>query len=64
MRQHVQATAQQLENELGPEQVMFIDGCQRDWDKLPRPDLPLTVGLDGGYVRARDGVRGGRAGSR
>jgi hypothetical protein len=54
VRQHVQATAQQLENELGPEQAMFIDGCQRDWDELPRPDLPLTVGLDGGYVHARD----------
>lgn len=24
-------------------------------DKLPRPDLPLTVGLDGGYVHAREG---------
>jgi hypothetical protein len=33
---------------------MFINGCQRDWDELPRPDLPLTVGLDGGYVHARD----------
>ena len=59
MRQHVQATAQQLENELGPEQTMFIDGCQRDWEELPRPDLPrpdlpLTVGLDAGYVHARD----------
>ena len=30
VRQHVQATAQQLENELGPEQAMFMDGCQRD----------------------------------
>jgi hypothetical protein len=24
-------------------------------DTLPRPDLPLTVGLDGGYVHAREG---------
>ncbi len=31
---------------------MFIEGCQRDWDELPRPDLPLTVGLDGGYVHS------------
>src|SRR5207245_3384032 len=52
VREHVQATAQQLEDELGPEQVMFIEGCQRDWEELPRPDLPLTVGLDGGYVHA------------
>jgi hypothetical protein len=23
---------------------------QRDWEELPRPDMPLTVGIDGGYV--------------
>jgi len=52
VRFHAQATAERLENELGPEQSMFIEGCQRDWDELPRPDLPLTVGLDGGYVHS------------
>ncbi len=52
VRLHAQATADRLENELGPEQSMFIDGCQSDWDELPRPDLPLTVGLDGGYVHS------------
>jgi len=52
VRLHAQATADRLDNELGPEQSMFIDGCQRDWDELPRPDLPLTVGLGGGYVHS------------
>jgi hypothetical protein len=52
LRRHVQATAERLEDELGPEQVMFIEGCPGDWEDLPRPDLPLTVGLDGGYVHA------------
>jgi hypothetical protein len=52
VRLHAQATADRLESELGPEQPMFIDGCQREWDELPRPDLPLTVGLDGGYVHS------------
>jgi len=52
VRLHAQATADRLDNELGPERPMFIDGCQRDWDELPRPDLPLTVGLDGGYVHS------------
>jgi hypothetical protein len=33
---------------------MFIDGCQRDWEQLPRSDMPLIVGLDGGYVHARE----------
>ena len=28
------------EGELGDEQPFFIEGCQRDWDALPRPDGP------------------------
>jgi hypothetical protein len=52
VRLNAQATADRLESELGPEHSMFIDGCQYDWDALPRPDLPLTVGLDGGYVHS------------
>jgi hypothetical protein len=50
VRPHALATAKRLEGELGPEQTIFADGCQRDFDAMPRPDLPLTVGLDGGYV--------------
>lgn len=50
VRRQVQATAQRLEDELGDEQCSFIDTCQRDREELPRPDLPLVVGLDGGYV--------------
>jgi hypothetical protein len=52
VRLHAQRTAKRLEGELGPEQSMFIEGCQRDWDELPWPALPLTIGLDGGYVHA------------
>jgi len=52
---HTQQVAERLENELGDEQPFFIEGCQRDWNALPRPDGPLTVGIDGGYVHARDG---------
>jgi hypothetical protein len=52
VRLHAQATAERLEAELGPEQPMFIEGCQAEWHELPRPDLPLTVGLDGGYVHS------------
>jgi hypothetical protein len=54
LRRHVQTTAQRLEDELGPEQATFIEGCPGDWEDLPRPDLPLTVGLDGGYVHATE----------
>ena len=52
IRRHAHKTAERLEGELGPERAMFIDGCQRDWEQLPRPEMPLTVGLDGGYVHA------------
>jgi len=52
VRRQVQRVAERAEGELGDEQFSFIEGCQRDWDQLPRPDPPLTVGLDGGYVHA------------
>ena len=50
----MQLVSQRLEDELGDEQMMFVDGCPRDWGELSRPDAPLTVGIDGGYVHARD----------
>ncbi len=52
IRHHAQAVARRLEDELGAEQVAFIEGCQDEWDRLPRPDLPLVVGLDGGFVHS------------
>ncbi len=53
VRRRVRDVAERLEGELGEERPHFIEGCQRDWNQLPRPDPPLTVGLDGGYVHAR-----------
>ena len=52
MRRHAYRVGQRLDDELGPERPFFIDGCQADWEELPRPDLPLTVSLDGGYVHS------------
>jgi hypothetical protein len=52
LRRRTTRTAQRLEAELGDEQASFIDTCPRDWESLPRPDLPLVVGLDGGYVHS------------
>ena len=54
IRQRVHQTAQRLEDELGEEQDVLIGGCQRDWDQLPDPAAPLIVGIDGGYVHAKD----------
>ncbi|KIE04655.1 hypothetical protein NF27_GY00020 [Candidatus Jidaibacter acanthamoeba] len=50
-----QKVAKRLESELGEEQHMYIEGCPRDWEKLPKPDIPLTIGIDGGYIHAREG---------
>jgi hypothetical protein len=43
--------AERCEAELGEEHWSFIEGCPRDWSHLPIPDGPITVGIDGGYVR-------------
>jgi hypothetical protein len=51
VRQHVFEVAERMEMALGEERFSFIEGCQRDWDRLPIPDGPLTVGIDGGFVR-------------
>jgi len=50
VRRHAQAVADRLDDELGPERPSVIDSCQRVRAALPRPDLPLLVSLDGGYV--------------
>src|SRR6202051_461356 len=53
IRQHVTDVAERLEREMGDEQFCFIDGGQQSWDELPAPDGPLTVGIDGVYVRSQ-----------
>ena len=57
IRNHVFQVAERMERELDEERPMFIDGCERDWGRLPMPDGPLTVAIDGGFVRA-PGKRG------
>lgn len=52
IRNNTMAVSRRIDQELGEEQVFFIDGCERDWEQLPQPDLPLTVGIDGGYVHS------------
>ncbi len=53
IRNHVLKIAERLEDELGDEQVFFIEGCPMTWAELPIPDGPLTIGIDGGYVKAQ-----------
>jgi hypothetical protein len=52
VRRQAQKVATRLEGELGDERPSFIDTCQWDREELPRPDLPIIVGLDGGYVHS------------
>jgi hypothetical protein len=54
MRRHQQQIAERIESELGEEQFQFIKGCPDEWGRQPRPEPPMTVGLDGGYVHASD----------
>ena len=58
IRNHIFNLAERLEDELGDEQWTFIEGCPRDWGELPTPDGPLTVGIDGGYVKAQGTEQG------
>jgi hypothetical protein len=51
--EHVFTVAARLEQQLGEEQWSFIDSCPAEWSRLPMPNGPLTVGIDGGYVRAQ-----------
>jgi len=58
VRTNALAVAQRCEAELGDEPMSFIDGCPRDWEQLAIPDGPITVGIDGGYVRDWDEQKG------
>jgi len=51
LRNHLHRVAARADAALGDEQMSFVEGCPRDWAALPRPPAPLTVGIDGCYVR-------------
>lgn len=53
VRNHLLAAARRTEQQLGPDQAMFLEGCSAERKRLPIPDGPLSVGLDGAIVRAR-----------
>jgi len=58
VRNHLLHDAQRLEQQLGDDRVMVWDTCQAERDRLPIPDGPLSVGLDGAILRARRGSCG------
>jgi hypothetical protein len=59
IRMQVFKTAERLEAELGSEQFAFDAGCQLEIEDSPEPGPPITVGLDGGYIRGRERRPGG-----
>src|SRR3546814_11263254 len=52
IRQDTRRVAVRLEAELGTERRCLIEGCEADWTDGPLPGPPVTVGIDGGYVRS------------
>jgi hypothetical protein len=55
VEKNAKKVSKRIEKEIGEEHYMYIEGCPRDWKELPRPGMPLTVGIDGGYIHAREG---------
>src|ERR671933_1977794 len=51
VRRDTLRVARRLEAELGPEPRFPLAGCPGDCAGLPRPPQPITVGIDGGYLR-------------
>jgi hypothetical protein len=50
---HLQGTAEGIERELGDARPFnLFEGVEEEWEQQPVPDGPMTVGIDGGYVRA------------
>ena len=43
-----------MESELAEERFSFIETSAFQREQLPNPASPITVGIDGGYVRSRD----------
>jgi hypothetical protein len=63
VRNHLLQAARHSEQAMDTEQAMFVEGAQAERNRLPIPDGPLSVGLDGGIVRARRGTRGAKTGN-
>jgi len=50
IRNHLHKVAKRQEKEL-EEKSSTLSGSPHDWEKLAKPGKPITVGIDGGYVK-------------
>ncbi len=51
---HTHRTAERLDSEISADRPCYVEGCPAQWEELPDPESPLVVGLDGGYIHARE----------
>ena len=51
---HLWRVATRMEESLGEERTSWVADCPPDLARLPLPEGPVVVGIDGGYVRARE----------
>jgi hypothetical protein len=63
VRNHTLRAARRKEQMLGDEHTLYTEGSADELSRLPIPDGPLSVGLDGGLVRARRGTNDGQSGN-
>lgn len=54
IRRHLGRVATRMECELAEERFSFIDSSAALREQLPNPEGPITVGIDGGYVKSRE----------
>jgi hypothetical protein len=54
VRRYLAGVANRMEAELIDERYSFIETCAYEREQLPNPEGPITVGIDGGYVRSRE----------
>ena len=54
VRRHLGRVANRMEAELADERYSFVATTAYERERLPNPEGPITVGIDGGYVRSRE----------
>lgn len=54
IRRHLGRAATRMEAELAEERFSFIETSAVLRGRLPNPEGPITVGIDGGYVKSRE----------
>lgn len=51
IRNHLGQLAQQLDSQLSEEPFAYFEGSPRERALLPKPEGPIVMGVDGGYLR-------------